>query len=245
MDARNLSRLGFGFEDFIQALFRHQGFRVEQPLATRDQDHDLTVHSGTTLAVLKVKLYSSMTPASRNIVQSLENLERSRLRTGAAFGILTTNSRLSPTQFSQLERFPNLRAYDFDVLSALAASDPSLALELEEINRSALVFRGEDLPTARPVATAPLIAELGGADAVAADVPNESPAEPPQRGAQLCADIHAVGQAVAKPFEKACQAAIRHLFKDELVAFDDQHRSHTNHNIFDLVARIASKEDFW
>lgn len=245
MDARNLSRLGFRFEDFVQALFQHQGFRVEQPPAARGQDHDLTVHTGTTLAVVEVKLYSSMTPASRNIVQSLTNLERSRVRAGAAFGILVTNSRLSPTQLSQLERFPNLRVYDFDVLAALAASDPDLALELEDINRGALVFRGEDLPTARPVTTGPLIAELGVADAVETEVADEGPDEPPPMGAQLCADIHGVAHSVAKPFEKACEAAIRYLFKDELVAFDDQHRSHTSHHIFDLVARIASKEDFW
>ncbi|MEA3062926.1 MAG: hypothetical protein QOJ94_2707, partial [Sphingomonadales bacterium] len=245
MDARNLSRLGFRFEDFIQALFKRHGFTVEPILGGRDLGHDLIVRSGATLAIVEVKLYSSMTPASRNIAQSLENLERGRLNTGAMFGILATNSRLSPSQGSQLDRFPNLRVYDFDVLSALAASDPDLALELEDINRGALVFRGEDLPTAQAVATAPLIAELGVADAVSSDVPDEVPVAPPQTGAQLCADIHRVGKTVAKPFEKACEAAVRYLFKDELVAFDDQHRSHTTHNIFDLVARIASKEDFW
>jgi hypothetical protein len=245
VDPRNLSRLGFRFEDFIEALFKHHGFTVERSIGGRDWGHDLNLRSGAALAVVEVKLYSSMTPASRNIVKSLEHLERSRLSTGANFGILATNSRLSPHQRSQLERFPHLRGYDFDVLSALAASVPRLALELEDINRTALVFRGEDLPTAQPVATGPLIAELGVADATSPDVPDEVPEEPPQTGALLCADIHGVGKTVAKPFEKACEAAIRHLFKDELVAFDDQHYSHTGHNIFDLVARIASKEDFW
>lgn len=245
MDTRNLSRLGFRFEDLILALFKRQGFTVERSLAGRDSGHDFTVLNGGAIAVVEAKLYSSMTPASRNIVRSLEHLEQDRVDAGATFGILATNSRLSPAQRSQLERFPNLRVYDFDVLSALAASDPSLALELEDINRGALVFRGEDLPTALPVLTAPLIAEPGVADQMPADATDEAAAEPPPTGAQLCADIQGVGQTVSKPFEEACEAAARYLFKDELVAFDNQHRSHTGRNIFDLVARIASKEDFW
>ena len=182
--------------------------------------------------------------ASRNIVQALVHLERARLNKETNFGILATNSRVSPTQRSQLKQFPNLRIYDFDVLSTLAADHPHLALELEDITRSALVFRGEDLPTAQPVDKEMLIAEFGSAEELSATVPDEEPVEP-EDGSMFCSNIHAVRNGVAKPFETACEAAIRWLFKDELVAFDDQHQSDTGHNIFDLVARIASKEDFW
>jgi uncharacterized protein YfiM (DUF2279 family) len=73
----------------------------------------------------------------------------------------------------------------------------------------------------------------------------EDSSSPPPTGAQLCAAIHAAPSSKGKPFEEACEDAMRWLFQDELIAFDKQHGSHTGHNIFDLVARIASKEDFW
>ncbi|MBB4836980.1 hypothetical protein HNP52_000031 [Sphingomonas kyeonggiensis] len=249
VEQRNLSSLAFRLERFTFDLFKLQGFEVALPESDRAWGHDLMVDTGRALAVVEVKLYSSSTPASRNIIVALDYLERSRIANGAAFGILVTNSRLAPSQRSRLESFPALRVYDIDILAGLAQGHPSLAAELEEISRSALVFRGEDLPIAEPVDPAKTLAELMEGDlpelAEPEELPVAPPPEPPKRGADLCADIHGVGKSVAKPFEEACEAAVRWLFEDELIAFDDQHESHTGHNIFDLVARIASKEDFW
>jgi hypothetical protein len=245
IERTGLAQIGYRLEKFVKGLFQHHGFIVEGGGNERDFGHDFTVHAGSILSIVEVKLYTSMTPASRNIAQALTRLERQRSEYGAAFGILATNSRLLPAQKRQIEQFPRLRIYDFDVLSGFAFYSPTLALDLEDISRSALVFRGEALPTAQPVDVAALIAELGGNKEPSPQPSEEAPTEPPRMGAQFCAEIHNVNKSAGKPFETACEAAIRWLFGDELVAFDKQHGSHTGHNIFDLVARIASKEDFW
>lgn len=245
MSRSSISALAGRFEEFVGAMFRQQGFAVEENRTARDPGHDLIVRSGPVVAVVEVKLYTSVTPATRNVTQALAILEHARVQHRATFGILATNSRLSHAQREQLRQFPSLRVYDFDVLAALASNELGSSSEFDEINRSALVFRGESLPTGRPVGVDQLIGELGGGGTPLTPGPQPAPSESPPTGARLCTDIHAVSKTVAKPFEKACEAAIRWLFRDELVAFDDQHSSHTGHNIFDLVARIASKEDFW
>jgi hypothetical protein len=245
MDRRNLSRLGFKFEDLIEAIFVRQGFDVRGREPRADPAHDFVVATPALTAVVEVKLYTSIRAASGSLVQALEHLERARISVSAEFGILVTNSRLTPNQKSQLGRYSKLRIFDFDVVAALAANDAGHALEFEEINRNALVFRGEDLPTAEPVNLGPMIEELGGTEPEEPSPSGAGLTEPQGKGAQFCLDIHNVESSKGKPFEKACEAAIRYLFEDELVAFDDQFGSHTGQHYFDLVARIASKEDFW
>lgn len=245
MDRRKLSHLGFQFEELIGAIFARQGFDVRGYESRLHPAHDFVLATRGLTAVVEVKLYTSMRAASGSIVQALEHLERARISVDAEFGILATNSRVTLSQKSQLERFPNLRIFDFDVVAALAANDAAHALAFEEINRNALVFRGEDLPTAEPVNLSIMIEELGGTAPEELPPTSAGPAGPHGKGAQFCLDIHDVEASKGKPFEKACEAAIRYLFEDELVAFDDQFGSHTGQHYFDLVARIASKEDFW
>lgn len=244
MDSPNLRELATRFEAFITSLFEQQGFTVVQPKRF-ERGHDFMVYSGKALAVVEVKLYSSLEPARRNIQQALELLELSRRRNNANFGVLATNSRLLTEHRSQLERFPNLKVFDFDILSALAAPHLPLALEFAEITRGALVFRGEDLPTAQPVEALQMVSELASAARPVPEPLSGPTPEPLQIGAQLCASVRNVKKGVSKPFEEACEAAIRYLFEDQLIAFDRQHHSHSKLHVFDLVARIASKEAFW
>lgn len=253
VETRNLAKLAYRFENFIASVFVHLGFEVngKPSLADRipfliDIEADFSIRSTLNFAVVEVKLYSSMAANSRSILQALEHLEHARTAAGAPLGILTTNSRIPPNQRFQIDRFPKLRVYDFDTLAALVAQVPRLALELEDISRSALVFRGEALPNPVPVDLEALLEELRVPSQLPQDSPYEEPVSPtPREGAQLCDAIRNAPSVDAKPFEVACDNAIRWLFEDELVAFDDQHKSHDGHNIFDLVARIASKEDFW
>lgn len=96
-EARNLATLGPRFEDFVGALFRHLGLQVQQNTHALDRGADLTVRAEAIEAVVEVKLYSSMTPSSRSILQALEHLEHARFISGASIGILTTNSRMPPS----------------------------------------------------------------------------------------------------------------------------------------------------
>lgn len=254
MDRSNFANLSHRFEHFVTKIFEQQGFEPIRDAAMQDRGYDIRVIGDRASAVVEIKLYTSMTPATRSILMALQILESERTRTGASHGILAVNGRITEQQRAQLERFPALRIYDYDVLAALVSSDLALSQELEEITRSALVFRGEDLPTAERVDVPSLIEDLGGGDAAAPrstepDTPDagedKAAAPPPARGKELCEEIHDVEDSKGKPFEVACEAAIRYLFEDELVAFDNQHQSHTGLHQFDLVARIASREDFW
>jgi hypothetical protein len=241
---RSTMNLPYLFEQLVEEIFQFHQFlvvRVGGP-GVRDLGYDFALDGTPTKAVVEAKLYRSLGAQSANISQALERLESSRLRAEAEFGILVTNSRLTALQKSRLQRYSQLRIYDYDILAALAAQEPGLARRFEEITREALTFRGEDLPNPAPVEMSTITADLGLAWTL---TESHEPVEPPAKGKALCDAIHAVPETVSKPFEVACSAAVRYLFADHLVAFDDQHGSHTKMHFFDLVARIASTADFW
>jgi hypothetical protein len=241
-------------------MLRRQGFTTKKADQRTDVGYDFRISSESSDAIVEVKLYTSLRAPNRNILTALSRLEKLRLQHSAEYGILALFSRISAELREQIKQYQSLRIYDYDTLAAVVQNDPELSQEFSDISRSALVFRGEDLPTPLPAdlddLLQPEMKAAGGGDpasggakragGVGSEDGDESPqVAPPSKGADLCQAIYNVEVSEGKSFEVACENAIRYLFEDHLVAFDNQHASHTGQHKFDLVARISSRNDFW
>jgi hypothetical protein len=133
--------------------------------------------------------------------------------------------------------------YDLDALSFLAAKDPRLIKELEELTREAFAF--SDAVEPRPAPT-DIEKDLSAPLSLP---PSGPPAAPVQKtsGSYLCSEIKAIpsGKPAAKKFEAKVLEALRYIFDGDLTAWSPQKSTVGGLSIYDVIARVISENDFW
>jgi hypothetical protein len=235
--------LGKRFEDFVAALFRAEGFDVDQePQVHPNTRPDLFIRSKTGLAaVVEIKLYRSTTISTSTLSQAAHSVQIARRAFNANASMLVVGNKVTQLSRQVLQQqFPETIIYDIDSIAFLAIKHPELVGELESILREALPF--SEPPDSNPMETN-----------VDADISRRHPVEMPQiegptrKGDQLCQRIRSTpsGRTRAKSFEERVMEALRYVFDEDLAAWRAQKSTDTKISVYDLVARVSSDHDFW
>jgi hypothetical protein len=231
------------FEKLIAELFRANGFTVEEQPRIAGMQPDLLIrsHAGAT-AVVEVKLYHSRTMPTAALAKAAAILEHLRRSSNATRSILVVGCHVSQLAKNTLkEQFTNLIIYGVDEIAFLLSNEPNLNGDFDDIIRETFSFSDPIEMQAHSVDVKKDISEPTIADIQYEVTPIES------SGKNLCDEIMKIptGKAGAKKFEEKTLEALKYIFKKDLVGWQKQNRTNTGLSIFDAIARVISKHDFW
>ncbi|WP_372023130.1 hypothetical protein P7L70_03425 (plasmid) [Tistrella mobilis] len=214
---------------------------IEDIIHGRDSIIDFRVSnaSGAT-AVVETRLYQSLKISLDLWRRAFDQLEALRIKSTSQVGLLVTNARLPTALRAEV---PNsITVWDYDVITFLVGSRPGLATEWERISQESFIHRSSPLP------------EPGQTSVGFIDTPRTPPAPPARSlssatpGADLCKklkDIKPGKGNMATAFENTCIDALKYLFDGDLINWTPQKKSFSQLHRYDLIARIASQNDFW
>lgn len=235
-------QLGREFEQFVADLMVAFEIEiVEDGSGPRDTGFDFrVVNPAGTKAVVEARLYQSLKIGFNLWRRTFDQLEGVRMRTESKIGLLVTNARLPVALRAEVPS--SITVWDYDAITFLVGSHPGLAAEWARISQEGFIHRSEPLPEARAV-------PIGFINASPA--PPGPPAAPPlssTHGADLCKKLKDIKAGKGKPatdFENACIEALKYLFDGDLINWTPQRKSYGQLHRYDLIARIASQNDFW
>lgn len=238
----NRHDLSRAFEQFVADLMLAFEIQiVEGSPGPRDAGFDFRVsnNSGVT-AVVEARLHQSLKIGFNLWRRTFDQLEGVRAKTESQVGLLVTNARLPSTLRAEVP--DSVTVWDYDAIAFLVGSHPGLAVKWERISQEGFIHRSEPLPEPRTVSVGYIVAP---------PTPPAPPPPPPKSttyGAELCKklkDIKAGKGKLATDFENACIEALKYMFDGDLINWTPQKKSHGQLHRYDLIARIASQNDFW
>lgn len=243
--------LGIRFETLIEQLFQMEGLEVSRPdfrTQTRDLGCDFLIKSNSgKSAVVEIKLYRSRQASFSTILQIAAALEFARQNSNADVGILVIGNKIAAFNEVQFkDYFSKIVIYDIDAISFLVGKHFSLNAELEEIIKEAAIF--SERPELRPRNVnidADLLPKAPSGSYQARHSLTELMGS--KEGSNICKELHEVpaGMVGAKKFEQVAEKALRYIFASDLTNWSKQNSTHDRISIFDMIARIYSKHDFW
>ncbi len=242
--------IGLRFEAFIRQLFEMEGFEVSPPKLNNQQDlrFDLLVKSKIgKVAVVEIKLYRSRQTSFPAILQIAATLEFARQNSRADVGIIVIGNKVGGFNKAQFEsHFPNIVVYDIDIIAFLVEKHFSLNSVFEEIFKETAAFSERPTPTPTQVDIDDDLS-IERRSSTSQAIPTLMQLMGDREGAYICAELHGTpaGAAGAKTFEKTVEKALRYIFSNDLVNWSPQNLTIDKISIFDLIARISSKHDFW
>ncbi len=241
-DVAERRELGRTFEQFVTDLLRSFDARVEEVPRGRDPGYDFKAFNQAGVsAVVEARLHQSLKISFNIWRRSVDQLEGARVRAETPIGLLVTNALLADALRAEIP--DSIEVWDYNAITVLVAANPNLAAEWERISQEGFIHRSEPLPQAQPLAPLRFVAPP--------DVRRERPAPPPRRGPEgkdICRRLHAIKAGRGKPaidFENVCVEALKYLFDGDLINWSTQKKSHGRLHRYDLIARIASENDFW
>ena len=232
-------RMAAEFEDFAKSFFEIVDIKILETPRLARYDFALETVTGTR-AVVEVKLYQSM-EVSVNIIQSLvDQSNTARQQTGFEKAIVFTNSKVRKEVRAQLYNAEHIVFYDYDVIWLFLQGHAVLSKKFDEILDKNLRFRSDPIPA--PSAQA--FPEIGQPKVTKreATAPSSTP------GKTLCDELKAIPAgrgAKAVNFESKCIGILKYLFDGDLIGWNPQKNSSSKIHRYDLIARVASNNDFW
>ncbi len=232
------------FETFVADLFeRFQIAILQEPTrAMRDQGYDLKVrHPEGAVAIVNIKLYQSLKVAPDILRRTFDQIAGVMSRANVARGILVTNARVPAGLRDENDQ---LTVWDYDTVSFLIENHADLADRWERLSQEGFIHRSEALPEPTRPETIGFLNHP--------PPPPEQKRIPPRRsdpqGADLCKQLKAIKPGKGKPaadFEAVCTNALKYLFETDLINWTPQRKSYEQLHRYDLIARVASQNDFW
>lgn len=237
-----LVSLATQFEQLVRELFIAESFQIEDGNAGLKTRPDIIVRSSSgARATVEIKLYRSKNLSTSLLRNALRYIENARREHEADRAILVVNGVVAPwTRLIFRDDFPNALIYDVRALAFLVKKHKHLIDLFEEITREAMTF-SEAPETELQIEEVDIEADIRS--------PSSSLGEAavPTEGETLCQEIKSVpsGRSNAKQFEEVATRALKYIFSDDLTAWSAQQSTDSAISYFDLVARVASRHDFW
>jgi hypothetical protein len=238
--------VGVKFEQFLTRLFASENLIVNQ--AARNPDYDFVLLTPTQRTIIvEAKISRSHQLSVRTLMSAVLMLERARKALDAFKAVIAVPCQIDGLSLEALTKeFPRIVVYDYARLKYLASKHPRLVREFEDIVQQS-IYMAEELRDVEPY-----FVDIG--DLLRSTDENlhepewdeEDYAAMP-KGAELCQRMHSApeGRGGAKEFESAATNALKFLFDEELTGWAEQKSTEERMSIYDLVARISGKHDFW
>lgn len=246
-------------EDFIYELFkRYKEIEVlkaynidfDDIKASIKEKGDLLLTLNDRRIVIEIKAYKSnkiSISLIRNAINQLNYFIRFHSSNG---GILIVTSNIDPKIKLEIEKEYKIKIWDRGTLLYLTSSHILLRSNLESILLQLMQSGEEDIYENVYIPEKLDVNEVLPLSEILSDTPvSETLSNAPltKKGHQLCEEAHRIsaGIAEANEFEKHCENILKYLFSDDLALWESQNTTDDTLHRFDLIAKIASKNDFW
>lgn len=231
------------FEFLVSELFKKMEYEVTVPNKIRDGGYDLVAKKGSTTYYVELKFYRSQNASFGLIKETANRLAYAMREEQNASGLLIANYRVSIDRKNQILREYGINIWDREYLYALFSEYSSnladqyerLLLESQQGTTIFPVLNKEEIKE-RDITTKPLEAK----DPRYESIPNH-------KGEELCEELKKIKCGIDgwRQYEVKCQEILKYLFEDELSLWEEQARTDDGLSRFDLICRIASRDDYW
>lgn len=232
------------FESFVADLFeRYQIDIIDEPKRVGVfRDYDLKIRNiEGAVAIVEIKFYQSLRVAPDILRRTFGQIAAVVSRANVGQGLLVTNARVPAVLRHEND---HLAVWDYDTVSLLVENYPDLADRWGRLSQEGFIHRSKALP--EPTR----LEKIGFLDLPLSTL--ERGHIPPRRsnprGADFCKQLKAIKPGNGKSaldFETICTEALKYLFDTDLINWTPQRKSYGQLHRYDLIARVASQNDFW
>jgi hypothetical protein len=231
------------FEDFVAALFTAEGFEVAREIQLSPQARaDLMISSSNgKTAVIEVRLFQTKIISASNLLQIAAQVELYQRLAQATKAMIVVSGEVPQEVREALKKLTEAIIYDIGTLAFLVLKHPRLLEQFEAITRQSLPFSEAFEP--KP-SEANITHDLSETRPTTIRRTLEIKTE---KGRILCEEIKATksGRVHAKQFEAKIIDALKYIFEEDLTAWAPQKATDNKISYYDVIARVASKHDFW
>lgn len=225
---------------FLRKLFTGLTYEVAVEPGPSDGGVDLVIQRNDKKVFIEVKVTRSKNAPP--LSNALLRLVLTTANKGESNALLITTSILSPSIAQAIRMKQGPFVWDRSVLYTLTEDSYELRKELEEILSELKQSPEEDVFDGLFKVTRE---SLDGIWESTLLTPVGLP--PVRKGQDLCKELKLIpsGKADASAFEKKCEEILNYLFDIDLGKLVPQNATDDTLHRFDLIARIASQNDFW
>ena len=239
--------LAKAFEQFCERLLQAEGFETEAsptykgPGGRVVRPDIMARKPGNRQAIVEVKFYRSKRIDPSLIPNAIRqiNYYRDALkspREGSPDGILIVTSRVSDDLKTKAGK-TGIAIWDYDDLVMRSSKHANLLPDFTQLlhDGTANIFGSDDYDRIRNVE------EVGR---LKADLSEEAGLG---EGAKIANELSKIrsGSEASRPFEDACERAVKYLFAEEFQRWSSQHQVEEGFHRLDLIARLVPKHEFW